>query len=108
MYWMNEFLMIGALLSVLWLWVDSLKSRERAIMASRMACDQLNVQLLDDTVVLNKLRLCRTPAGTMALCRGYDFDFTLDGEHRRSGNISMRGQVIEDIVLDVDHTKNIE
>lgn len=105
---MNEFLMIGALAAVVWYWRDSLKSRERAVMASRLACKQLEVQLLDDTVVLIKLRLCRTRSGTMALCRLYDFDFTLDGEHRRSGSVSMRGDLIEDITLDIDHAKNLQ
>ena len=105
---MNEILMIAALLFVLWLWRDSLRARERAVTASRMACQQLNVQLLDDTVVLIKFRLCRTNSGTMALCRWYDFDFTLDGEHRRSGNIAMRGQLIEDIILDIDHTTTLQ
>ena len=105
---MNEFLLIGVLLFVLWLWRDSLQARERAITASRMACQQLNVQLLDDTVMLIKLRLCRTNKGTMALCRWYDFDFTVDGEHRRSGSIAMRGQLIEDIILDIDHTTTLQ
>ena len=105
---MNEILMILALFAVLWFWRDSLRTRERAIQASRLACRQLDVQLLDDTVALIKLRLCRTRSGTMALCRLYEFDFTVDGEQRRSGTISMRGQSIEDIVLDIDSSKNLQ
>lgn len=101
---MKEILLILGLVFVLWLWRDSLKARERAISASRRACEQTGAQLLDDTVGLIRLRLCRTNAGTMALCRYYDFDFTLDGEHRRSGSISMKGQRIQDIVLDLDQT----
>ncbi len=105
---MSEFLAIALVLAVLWFWRDSLLARERAIAASRMACRELDVQLLDDTVVLIRLRLGRTDAGTMALCRWYDFDFTVDGEHRRSGTIYMRGALIEDIVLDIDQAKNLQ
>ena len=101
---MKEILLILSLLLVLWLWRDSLSAREKALSASRRACEQVGAQLLDDTVGLIKLRLCRTHAGTMALCRYYNFDFSLDGEHRRSGSISMKGQRIEDIVLELDQT----
>jgi hypothetical protein len=101
---MQEILLILSLLFVLWLWRDSLNAREKAVTASRRACEQMDAQLLDDTIGLVKLRLCRTNAGTMALCRYYDFDFSLDGEHRRSGSISMKGQRILDIVLDLDQT----
>lgn len=101
---MQDFLLLGILFFILWLWRDGMKTREQAIAASRRACEQYNVQLLDDTVVLIKLRLCRTNSGSMALCRLYSFDFTLDGEERRSGSISMRSQGIEDIVLDIDQT----
>ena len=105
---MNEILLLLVLVFVLWFWRDSLKAREQAIMICRRACDQIHAQLLDDTVALAKLRLCRTKRGTMALCRVYGFDFTLDGEHRRSGSVSMRGQGIEDLVLDIDKTINLQ
>jgi hypothetical protein len=105
---MSEILMLAALAGVVWLWLDSTRSRERALAASRSACQQVNVQLLDETVALTKLRLCRTSKGTMALCRVYEFDFTLDGESRRAGLVVMRGQSIEDLVLDFDHTSHLQ
>ncbi|MDJ0881929.1 MAG: DUF3301 domain-containing protein [Gammaproteobacteria bacterium] len=105
---MREILLILALAFLLWLWRDSLKARERAIMVSRRACDQIQAQLLDDTVGLLKLRLCRTKKGTMALCRLYGFDFSLDGQQRRSGSVSMRGQGIEDLILDIDQSSTLQ
>ena len=105
---MKELLLILSLFLVLWIWRDNLGAREKALSVSRRACEQLGAQLLDDTVSLVKVRLCRTNAGTMALCRFYDFDFSLDGEHRRSGSISMKAQRIEDIVLDIDQAKNLQ
>ncbi len=99
---MQELLYIGGLFLLLWLWRDSLKVREQAIHITRHACAQINAQLLDDTVELIKVRFCRNKKGSMALCRLYNFDFTLDGELRRSGSIKMKSQYLEDIVLDID------
>ena len=105
---MSEILMLAALAGVAWLWIDSMRARERALSASRNACAQVNVQLLDETVALTRLRLCRTRRGTMALCRVYEFDFTLDGEHRRGGVVVMRGQLIEDLILDFDEASDLQ
>ncbi len=104
---MQEILLIALLLFILWLWRDSLRSRERAIQVCRQACDQIHAQFLDDTVVLSRLRLCRTKRGTMALCRLYVFDFSMDGEQRRSGSVSMKGQGIEDLVLSIDQSSSL-
>ena len=104
---MSEFLLLASLIAVIWLWRDGMQAREQANVAGLRACQQINAQFLDQTVVLNKLRLCRTNSGTMALCRLYVFDFTLDGESRREGLITMKGQLIVDLVLDIDHTTRI-
>lgn len=105
---MQEILFIFLLLAVLWLWRDSVNAREKAIQAVRLACQQINAQFLDDTVVLAKVRLCRRKSGTMALCRFYSFDFTLDGEQRRSGMIRMKAQIIEDLMLNIDQASNLQ
>jgi hypothetical protein len=101
---MSELLLIALLLFIAWIWRDSMQAHEKAVAAGMRACQQLNAQFLDQTVALSKIRLCRTNSGTMALCRLYVFDFTLDGEARREGLISMKGQRIVDLVLDIDHT----
>ena len=100
----SEILFIATLVFVIWIWRDDMQAREQAVAASIRACQQINAQFLDQTVVLTKLRLCRTNDGVMALCRLYVFDFSLDGEVRREGVITMKGQRIVDLVLDVDHT----
>ena len=99
---MPEILLILIILALLWLWRDSARSRELAVKAARSACAQSRAQFLDGTVNLVALRLCRKSSGSMALCRKYSFDFSLDGEQRRSGTVSMRAQTIVDLVLDVD------
>ncbi len=82
-------------------------SREIAVFASKRACQQFNAQFLDDTVVLRKLRLCRTKTGSVALYSFFSFEFSIDGEARQSGRIMMRGQEIEDIILDIDEAERL-
>jgi hypothetical protein len=105
---MHEILFIFILLGVLWLWRDSASAREKATSTARAACKQIDAQFLDETVMMVKLRLCRRNSGTMALCRLYNFDFTLDGEQRRSGVIRMKAQIIEDILLNIDQNSALQ
>lgn len=105
---MQEFLLIGAVVAGLWFWRDSARARETATAAAKRACQQIHVQFLDGTVMLSRLRLCRRESGTMALCRFYSFDFSLDGEQRRSGIVKMKSQLIEDLMLDIDQASVIQ
>ena len=105
---MSEILYLVILGFIVWFWRDSMQAKELAVKASSRACKQINAQFLDQTVVLTKLRLCRTKSGTMALCRLYTFDFTLDGQVRREGVITMKGQLILDLVLDLDHSTTLQ
>ncbi len=105
---MSAILYLGALAFILWFWRDSMQAHEQAVAAGSAACQRMNAQFLDQTVVLSKLRLCRTRRGNMSLCRLYVFDFTLDGETRREGMIRMVGQRIVDLVLDLDHDNRLQ
>jgi hypothetical protein len=99
---MQGLLLMLALAALLWFWYDSMKARERTLGISRLSCQRMQAQLLDETVALTRLRLCRTPGGTVALCRRYRFDFTLDGMTRRSGRVDLQGQRITEVLLDID------
>ncbi len=103
---MQGLLLMLALSALLWFWYDSLRARERTLGVSRLSCQRIQAQLLDDTVALTRLRLCRTPGGSVALCRRYRFDFTLDGMSRRSGRVDLQGQRITDVLLDIDQAED--
>lgn len=77
-----------------WLWLDSLKSREVAVAATRSACDAESLLLLDDTVAIAKLGLARNEAGQMALRRVYSFEYSDTGNDRRPGSIVMLGSEV--------------
>lgn len=81
-------------------WVDSLRSRERALAAGRAACGRYGVQLLDETVAFARLRLARDEAGRLRLRRTYTFEFSDTGNNRRHGAIVMLGGELQDMQLE--------
>ena len=91
---------VAVLASAVWLWVDSLRARERAIAAGRAACGRYGVQLLDETVSFAKLRLARDGDGRLRLRRTYTFEFSETGDNRRHGAIVMLGAELQDLQLE--------
>jgi hypothetical protein len=81
-------------------WVDSLRARERALVAGRRACERYGVQLLDATVQFAKLRLARDDEGRLRLRRTYTFEFSDTGNNRRHGAIVMLGAELQDMQLE--------
>jgi len=92
----------AALLAGLAFWWDSARSRETAIALSRSACQRCQVQLLDETVSLNKVRLQRNPQGRINIARWYTFEFTSSGDNRRHGLISLLGGTLTNMHLELD------
>lgn len=85
----------------LWFWSDSLRARERAIRVARRACREADVQLLDETVALARMRPARNDEGRMTLARLYRFEFSVVGDERRTGYVSMRGVRVDHAQLDL-------
>lgn len=81
-------------------WTDSLRARERALVAGRRACERYGVQLLDETVAFASLRLARDEEGRMRLKRTYSFEFSDTGDNRRRGAIVMLGPELADLHLE--------
>jgi Protein of unknown function (DUF3301) len=97
---MWDLAVIAVVLAALWLWVDSLRARERALKAGRGACQRYGVQLLDDTVAIAGLRLARDREGRMRVERRYVFEFSDTGDNRRHGAMVLLGAELSDIQLE--------
>lgn len=89
---MLELSILLALLALLWFWMDSLKAREIGVGAGRHACETENLQLLDDTVSLESLRVVRNDARQLALRRTYGFEYSDTGNNRRKGHVTLVGR----------------
>ena len=83
---------------VLW-WRASIDARERANAAAHEACASAHAQLLDGTVVFQRLRAARDTQGRFALRRTYVFDYSEDGASRRRGFVILRGATVEVVGL---------
>ena len=88
-----------------------MRSRDVARQVVREICLRHQLQLLDQTVALRKIRFGRRSNGNLNLRRQFRFDYSDNGFHRRDGVIWMLGdrplwvsfesdggQVIEQIV----------
>jgi len=97
---MQELLLIGFIIFLFWFWKDSMSTSEVAMIVAKRACNDLDVQFLDDTVSVAKFKLCRNQRGSMSLCRLYTFEFSQSGEARYLGRIYMNSLVVNEVVLD--------
>ena len=84
----------------LFLWLDSLRARERAVRAGRAACERYALQFLDDTVSFSRMQLRRDGEGQLRIARTYTFEFSDTGNNRRHGAIVMLGGELEDLQLE--------
>ena len=94
---------VGAIVIIaagVFLWVDSLRARERAVQAGRTACQRYDLQFLDETVSFTKLRLARDREGQLKIARTYTFEFSDTGNNRRHGAIVMLGGELQDLQLE--------
>jgi hypothetical protein len=97
---MWEAVAIAVIAAGIFLWLDSLRARERALAAGRAACDRYSLQFLDDTVSFARIRLRRGEDGQLKLARTYTFEFSDTGNNRRHGAIVMLGGELQDLQLE--------
>ena len=96
----TEFYLFVILALALAAWWDNIRCQEIAKRAGKYTCDRENVQFLDDTVQLKKIRIARSPSGKLHLCRVYLFEYSLDGNQRCQGKIKLCGKVVNEVSLE--------
>ncbi len=99
---MASFLIILFLALFAWFWLNSIRAKEIAMTASSEACQQIQVQFLDQTASLKKVRVSRNRHGRMTLERLYSFDFSRDRETRVQGLVTIIGHKVTQVLLDED------
>jgi uncharacterized protein DUF3301 len=73
------------------LWSSARAAAERAETVGQNACHAANVQLLDQTVHANGLRLCRGSDGRLGFERSFRFEYSHGGDDRHVGRLVLRG-----------------
>lgn len=105
---MGSFIVLFFIVVMVLFWQDSMKSREVAIAAAHRACQEINVQLLDQTVSVESIKPARSKTGRFVFKRIYGFDFSMQGAERLHGRAHLLGQVLQQIQLETDEGMIIE
>jgi len=78
-----------------------MESREAAEKLCKAACVKENVQFLDGTVSLKKLRFEKSTRGNRMLLRYFIFEFSVSSNDRREGVIALHGIRQQIMVMDL-------
>ncbi|GAA3973166.1 DUF3301 domain-containing protein [Allohahella marinimesophila] len=87
-------------LSAVGIWWQGLRIRERALALVRQRCEQLDLQLLDQSIAFRSIKLRRHGSLGFGLQRVYGFEFSSTGLERYRGEITMVGLRQADIRMD--------
>lgn len=90
---------IVAVILTAWAWHANLAAREMANRLASETCKRAEVQLLDGTVSVQRMRLARTADGSWTLRRTYVFDYSEDGYNRRRGFVVLSGLRLDSVGL---------
>lgn len=71
-------------------WLDALRAREMAVGVARRSCKARGLQLLDQTVALQRMRLRWTGQG-VRIYRSYRFEVSSDGIDRHPARLALLG-----------------
>lgn len=82
-------LLIGAFVLF---WSAARDAAEHARIHARDACNRQQVQLLDQSVALRRVRLRRGEDGRMRFQRTYQFAFSAEGDDRQTGELALLGR----------------
>jgi len=80
-------------------WYSSLAARELANRVAKETCVSANVQMLDGTVAIHRLRLVRSGDAPLAWHRTYVFDYSSDGFSRQRGFVVLTGDTVDTVGL---------
>ncbi|ROH88162.1 DUF3301 domain-containing protein [Pseudomethylobacillus aquaticus] len=88
---MEIYLIIALALTALY-WMDSIASRDNAVILGKELAARYSLQLLDETVACNKLRLGRNSRGHVQLQRTYQFELSANGTDRMACELTLLGR----------------
>ncbi|MDP1663669.1 MAG: DUF3301 domain-containing protein [Methylobacter sp.] len=97
---LDDLILIALLLSAYLYWFNGQQAKEVALRAVRANCLDLDVQMLDEYVALNSIRLKRDHAGKVRVRRVFLFEFSSTGNERYNGVCIMLGRGVESIQME--------
>lgn len=89
---------IVLIIAIVWFVIDSLRASETANHLCKQLCEAQDLQFLDQTVILKRIRPCWGSEG-IRLRRTYRFDCSRDGVKRLTGCLILVGNRLESSIL---------
>ncbi len=96
----DDLMLCAVLVFTVYYWWSASGIREIALAATKFHCQNMDVQLLDECIVLNRLWFKRDEMRKIRVWRSYRFEFTSTGDSRYHGRIILLGSKILSIQLD--------
>jgi hypothetical protein len=91
-------LILAGVIAVYWWQSGLFKGRARELAAAH--CRQLDLQLLDQSMVITAIRPVRGSDGRIEFRRTYQFEFSSTGDRRYQGKLVMQAMRLESIELE--------
>ena len=91
-------LVLAAMVALYWWQSGLFKGRARELASAH--CRQLDLQLLDQSMVIVGLWPIRSAGGSLVLRRTYQFEFASTGDRRYQGKVVLEGMNLKTISLE--------
>lgn len=95
----TDILVVSLFLTAVAMWWQGQGVKVFALSQVKKRCDHEGVQLLDESLVLNRLGVARNNRGGLQLKRRFAFEFSVTGAARYQGNITLLGYAVLSIEL---------
>ncbi len=87
-----ELLLLCAIALAVAFWWRTNELKQVAYQIAKRRCDESDVQFLDDSVVLSRVRFRRNAKGRVALLCCFSFEFSTLGDERYRGEMQFLGR----------------
>lgn len=101
---MIDLILILILCALAWYWWDTSSCNELAFNSCQLHCAASDVQLLDSSVSRQRVWLRRSDAGSLQICRLYNFEYSDDRDSRHFGFIVLLGHQVAETRLESQQT----
>jgi len=97
----NDVVILLLLAGIAAFWWQQDQFHRRALALAKQACERAEVQLLDDSVGMRRLRLVHRRAFELQIIRTFGFEFSQTGAQRYSGSVVFAGRRVQAVDLDL-------
>lgn len=100
MYWLLQYgIWVFLVVAIYWGYTRA-KLKDVALATAKRYCEQRSVQLLDESVAWHSARFTRTPRGRLVRAHTYQFEFTVVGDRRYRGEVTITRKHLLDAQLE--------